>query len=241
MRNRFALLVGCLLLCAGMAVAAEDTPLLATAPTINKTEIVFVYGGYLWSVPRGGGEARQLTTGGHESSPAFSPDGEWIAFAGEYDGNQDVYVVRASGGEPKRLTWHPGQDVPVGWTPDGKRILFVSTRDAYADITRLYTVPAEGGVVETLPMWRALEGTYSPDGGELAYVPNLQWQRAWKRYRGGQTTPVYIVRLKDLALQKVPREIPMMQARRGWETRSTFCLTGMARSQFFPMTQKPSK
>jgi len=160
MRIRFVLLVGCLLVCSGMAMAAEDAPLLATEPTINKTEIVFVYGGYLWSVPRGGGEARQLTTGGHESSPAFSPDGEWVAFAGEYDGNRDVYVMRASGGEPKRLTWHPAQDAPVGWTRDGKRILFVSTRDAYADITRLYTVPAEGGVVETLPMWRALEGTY---------------------------------------------------------------------------------
>ena len=206
MRIRFALLVACLLVCSEMAMAAEDTPLLATAPTINKTEIVFVYGGYLWSVPRAGGEARQLTTGGHESSPAFSPNGEWIAFAGEYDGNQDVYVMRASGGAPERLTWHPGQDVPVGWTRDGKRILFVSTRDAYADITRLYTVPAEGGVVETLPMWRALEGAYSPDGSELAYVPNLQWQRAWKRYRGGQTTPVYIVRLSDLQLQKIPRE-----------------------------------
>jgi tricorn protease len=206
MRIRLALLLGCLLVCSGMAMAAEDAPLLATEPTINKAEIVFVYGGYLWSVPRGGGEARQLTTGGHESSPAFSPDGEWVAFAGEYDGNRDVYLMRAGGGEPKRLTWHPAQDVPVGWTRDGKRILFVSTRDAYADITRLYTVPAEGGVVETLPMWRALEGTYSPDGSELAYVPNLQWQRAWKRYRGGQTTPVYIVRLSDLVLQKVPRE-----------------------------------
>src|SRR5260370_1014427 len=55
-------------------------------------------------------------------------------------------------------------------------------------------------------MWRALDGAYSPDGSELAYVPNLQWQRAWKRYRGGQTTPVYIVRLSGLVLQKAPRE-----------------------------------
>ncbi len=140
---RLVFLTVCLIVFAGISVAAEDAPLLATEPTINKNEIVFVYGGYLWSVPREGGEARQLTTGGHESSPTFSPDGQWIAFAGEYDGNRDVYVMRASGGEPKRLTWHPAQDAPVGWTRDGKRILFVSTRDAYADITRLYTVPAE--------------------------------------------------------------------------------------------------
>jgi tricorn protease len=144
MRIRFALLIGCMLVFSGMAMAAEDAPLLATEPKVNNSEIVFVYGGYLWSVPREGGEARQLTTGGHQSSPAFSPHGEWIAFAGEYDGNRDVYVMRASGGEPKRLTWHPALDAPVGWTRDGKRILFVSARDAYADITRLYTVPAQG-------------------------------------------------------------------------------------------------
>ena len=175
-------------------------------PTLSRTEIVFGYGGYLWSVPRDGGAARQLTTGGHESDPVFSPDGNWIAFSANYDGNRDVYVIPAAGGEPRRLTWHPGQDGALGWTPDGKRVLFLSDRDAYADMTRMYTVPMEGGVAEVLPMWRAFEGGYSADGEKIAYVPNFQWQQAWKRYRGGQTTPIYIVRLKDLQLQKVPRE-----------------------------------
>ena len=205
MRLRIPALLSLVLLSAAMASAA-DAPLLAQEPALNKTEIVFVYGGYLWSVPRDGGEARQLTTGGHETSPVFSPDGKWIAFSGQYDGNQDVYVMPADGGEPRRLTWHPGQDAPVGWTNDGKKLLFVSTRDAFADITRLYTIPAQGGVPEVLPMWRALEGSYSPDGTRMAYVPNFQWQQAWKRYRGGQTTPVYIVKLSDLSLEKLPRE-----------------------------------
>src|SRR5262249_17896881 len=71
---------------------------------------------------------------------------------------------------------------------------------------RIYTVPAEGGVPEVLPMWRAFEGSYSPDGESFAYVPHLKWQEAWKRYRGGQTTPIYIVRLSDLHLEKVQRE-----------------------------------
>ena len=205
MRFRTPALLAAILSCAAV-VSAADAPLLVQQPALNKTEIVFVYGGYLWSVPRDGGEARQLTTAGHESSPVFSPDGKWIAFSGQYDGNQDVYVIPADGGEPRRLTWHPGQDSPVSWTNDGKRILFVSTRDAFADITRLYTTPAEGGVPEALPMWRALEGSYSPDGTRMAYVPNFQWQQAWKRYRGGQTTPVYIVKLSDLSLEKLPRE-----------------------------------
>src|SRR5690242_9426112 len=205
MRFKVPALLLTILLCVGIASAA-DTPLLVQQPALNKTEIVFVYGGYLWSVPRDGGEARQLTTGGHESSPVFSPDGKWIAFSGQYDGNQDVYVMPADGGEPRRLTWHPGQDAPISWTNDGKRVLFVSGRDAFADITRLYTIPAEGGVPEVLPMWRALEGSYSPDGTRIAYVPNFQWQQAWKRYRGGQTTPVYVVKLSDLSLEKLPRE-----------------------------------
>ncbi len=194
-----------LLVCANLATGA-DSPLLLQQPTISKSEVVFVYGGYLWSVPREGGEARQLTTGGHETHPAFSPDGKWIAFTGEYDGNADVYVMAAEGGAPKRLTWHPDPDVVVGWTPDGKKVLFYSPREAYADFDRLYTVAADGGVPEALPMWRAEIGSYSPDGSHLAYVPNLKWQAAWKRYRGGQTTPIYIVSLRDLQLVKIPRE-----------------------------------
>src|SRR5580693_8392494 len=188
------------------SVAAEENPLLVQAPTMSQTQIVFVYGGFLWSVPREGGEARQLTTGGHEGRPKFSPDGKWIAFSGQYDGNIDAYVMPADGGEPKRLTWHPDPDVVVGWTPDGKKVLFYSGREAYADFDRLYTVAAEGGVPEALPMWRAESGSYSPDGSHLAYVPNLKWQAAWKRYRGGQTTPIYIVSLRDLQLVKIPRE-----------------------------------
>lgn len=201
-RLGLALLLGL----AGSAYAADETPLLVHAPTLSRTQIVFVYGGYLWSMPREGGEARQLTTGGHEALPIFSPDGNWIAFTGQYDGNVDVFVMPAEGGEPRRLTWHPGQDSATGWTSDSKRVLFISDRDAYADITRLYTVPVEGGWPEVLPMWRAFDGSYSPDGRRLAYVPNFQWQRAWKRYRGGQTTPIYIVQLSDLKLEKVPRD-----------------------------------
>jgi tricorn protease len=207
MRGRQGWWLGALLILIGkVASAAEEKPLLAQQPTVSKTTIVFNYGGYLWSVPREGGEARQLTTGGHEGSPVFSPDGTQIAFTGMYDGNSDVYVMPAGGGTPRRLTWHPGQDVALGWTPDGKRVLFMSDRDRYADFTRFYTVPVEGGVVETLPMWRAFEGSYSPDGTRIAYVPMFQWQAAWKRYRGGQTTPIYIVELSDLSLERVPRD-----------------------------------
>src|SRR2546426_373553 len=206
MRFRIGIQIGLLLAFAAVSGAAEETPLLAHSPTVSKTHVVFAYGGYLWSVPRDGGDARQLTTGGHEGLPVFSPDGKWIAFSGQYDGNLDVFVMPAEGGEPQRLTWHPGADVAVGWTPDGKRVLFYSGREAYADFSRLYTVPAEGGPAQALPMWRGEAAWFSPDGSRIAYVPNEIWQTSWKRYRGGQTTPIYIVRLSDLALEIVPRE-----------------------------------
>jgi tricorn protease len=206
MRFRCVTLLACVLAMVGYSFAAEDAPLLVQTPTLSKTEIVFAYGGYLWSVAREGGNARQLTTGGHEAGPEFSPDGKWIAFTGEYDGNVDAFVMPAEGGEPRRLTWHPGADSVVGWTRDSKRVLFRSGRTAYADFDRLYTVAVEGGVPEVLPMWRGEDGWYSPDGTRFAYVPNLRWQESWKRYRGGQTTPVYIVTLSDLSLEKLPRE-----------------------------------
>ncbi|HLZ12871.1 MAG TPA: PDZ domain-containing protein [Candidatus Acidoferrum sp.] len=206
MRVRLVLILSLLTIVSAAIVAAEETPLLATWPTVNQTSITFSYGGYLWTVPRSGGDARQLTTGGHETTPIYSPDGKWIAFLGQYDGNGDVFVIPADGGEPRRLTWHPGQDTPVGWTPDGKKVLFTSARQAYADFERLYTVPIEGGVPEVLPMWRGESASFSPDGSRIAYVPNIKWQESWKRYRGGQTTPIYIVRLRDLQLEKLPRE-----------------------------------
>ena len=172
MRFRILVLTALLLGVAGLAAAAEDAPLLARSPTLSRTQIVFVYGGYLWSVPREGGEARQLTTGGHEGLPVFSPDGNWIAFTGQYDGNVDVFVMPAEGGEPRRLTWHPDPDVAVGWTPDSKRVLFRSPREAYADFDRLYTVPVEGGWPQVLPMWRAEGGWFSPDGSRI-YLSNV--------------------------------------------------------------------
>jgi tricorn protease len=100
MRVRMAILTGVLLVCAGLSRGAEETPLLAHSPTLSKTQVVFAYGGYLWSVPREGGDARQLTTGGHEGLPVFSPDGNWIAFTGQYDGNLDVFVIPAEEANP---------------------------------------------------------------------------------------------------------------------------------------------
>ena len=180
MRLRTLVLAAILISVTRAVFAADDPVLLVHSPTVNRTHVVFVYGGYLWSVPREGGDARQITTGGHEALPIFSPDGKWIAFTGQYDGNIDVFIMPAEGGEPRRLTFHPGVDVAVGWMPNSSRVLFRSSREAYADFARLYTVGLEGGWPEVLPMWRGEAGTFSADASHIAYVPNLKWQTSWK-------------------------------------------------------------
>jgi tricorn protease len=189
----------------GDTVAAQ-TRLLRT-PTVSASQIAFAYANNIWSVPRAGGSARRLTSfQGQTGNPHFSPDGNWIAFSGEYAGNLDVYVVPAEGGEPRRLTWHPGADVVQGWTPDGKSILFVSARASWAPIAapRFWTVPLDGGVETPLPLPRAYQGKLSADGARVAYRMNNSWDEERRNYRGGQNRPIWIVDLKSYDLVSPP-------------------------------------
>jgi tricorn protease len=190
------------------AAPQSDPPLLLRFPTVSKTQIVFNYGGNLWIVGRDGGDARRLTSGvGVEMLPYFSPDGSTIAFTGEYDGNRDVFVVPAAGGVPRRLTYHPAEERVAGWTPDGKKILFNSWGGSFMHFEdQIYTVPVEGGLPTQLPLPIAEDASMSPDGMHIAYVPHPKWQEAWKRYHGGQTTPIWIADLKDSSTVKVPRD-----------------------------------
>lgn len=180
---------------------------LIQTPTLSKTQIAFVYGGDIWIVSREGGEAHRLVTGRDLSTgPIFSPDGSMVAFSGDYDGNIDVYVVPSTGGEPRRLTYHPGADIAVGWTQDGKNVLFSSPRSSSNDPNHLFTIPATGGFPTELPLDMAETGSFSPDGTHIAYVPTFQWEPDWKGYRGGQTTPIWIADLSDSSVVKIPRE-----------------------------------
>ncbi len=184
---------------------SEDTRLLRN-PSISASHIVFVYANDLWVVGHGGGDARRLTTSpGTETNPKISPDGRWVAFTGQYDGNTDVFVVSIDGGEPRRLTYHPGADNVQGWTPDGSAVLFVSGREGYpTGNTKFFTVPVEGGFPEALPIPRAVSGSISPDGQHIAYTFPSFWDPEWRNYRGGQAQPVWIVSLDDHELMKPP-------------------------------------
>lgn len=183
-------------------------------PDIHRDKVVFCYAGDLWIAPSTGGTAMRLTThDGLELFPKFSPDGKWIAFTGQYDGDEQVYVMPAGGGMPKQLTYYPargplpprwGYDNQVyGWTNDGK-ILFRSMRDGF-DLTdtRLYTVSMDGGPAEPLPMPVSGAGDLSPDGKKIAYSPLVRDFRTWKRYQGGWAQDLYIFDLTTYALQRI--------------------------------------
>jgi tricorn protease len=195
------------LILVGGGASAAETPLLLRNPTVSRTQIVFSHAGDLWIASREGGEARRLTSGiGIETQPWFSPDGSQVAFTGEYDGNVDVYVVPAAGGTPRRLTYHPGPDQVQGWTPDGK-VLFASGRNSQTGRTQqLFTLAPDGTWPDLLPLPMAHEGSLSPDGKFLAYGPMRRSFEAWKRYRGGTASYIWIADLRDSSIVKVPRK-----------------------------------
>jgi tricorn protease len=187
--------------------ARAELPLLLREPSVSRSHVVFSFAGDLWLVGREGGDARRLTAGvGPERRPLFSPDGRLIAFTGEYDGNVDVFVVPAAGGVPRRLTAHAGRDEALGWTPDGTRVLIRSGRDTPSGLPRLFTIGLDGGLAEPLPLPYGIEGSYAPDGARIAYGPTFQFQRAWKRYRGGETKRLWIATLADSSVVEIPRE-----------------------------------
>jgi len=180
--------------CALAAPATAQGTRLLRDPDVGPTRIVFVHANDLWLAPRDGGDAVRLTSAeGAETDPAFSPDGAWIAFTGEYGGNKDAYVVPATGGQPRRLTWHPDADVVQGWTPDGQ-VLFSSSRAGVPTrLTQFYTVLPQGSFPKPLPVPQAYQGEMSGDGAAVAYQEVGFWDPEWRNYRGGQAQPISIV------------------------------------------------
>lgn len=183
-------------------------------PSIYKEQIVFTHAGDLYTVCSSGGIARKLTSHqGYEIFPHFSPDGKWIAFTGEYDGNREVYLIPAEGGIPRRLTYTPvlnrddvsdrmgPNNIVMGWTNDGKNIVFRSRMREWNDFNgQLYLVPSSGGPYSQLPLPRGGFCSFSPDDKKLAYNRVFREFRTWKRYRGGMADDIWVY---DLDTKKV--------------------------------------
>ena len=198
----------------GTGVVAAQTKLLRF-PDIHGDQIVFTYAGDLWLASTSGGAAVRLTAHpGVELFAKFSPDGRWIAFTGQYDGDEQVYVVPTAGGVPTQLTFYPaagplpprwGSDNQVyDWTPDGGAVLFRSMRHGWSlTDTQLFTVSPDGGLPEVLPMPESGAGDLSPDGKQVVYSPLTRDFRTWKRYQGGWAQDLYIFDLDSYDVRRV--------------------------------------
>jgi tricorn protease len=194
----------------------EQEGRLLLFPDVHKDKVAFVYGGDLWLASSSGGAARRITSSpGRELFPKFSPDGKWLAFTGQYDGNFNVYVMASDGGQPKQLTFYQGSAQPlpdrmgvlnqvIGWTPDSKDIVFLSRRDATNGWTkRPYVISISGGLAQPLPMMEGGLLSYSADGTKIAYNRIFRNFRQWKRYTGGLAQDITIYDLKNNVVDQV--------------------------------------
>jgi len=210
------LLVLMMFLAVPLAISAEmPEGRLMRFADIYKDKIVFSYAGDLWLVASSGGAARRITTDpGLELFPKFSPDGKWIAFTGQYDGNFNIYVMPADGGEPKQLTFEPDpvsmpermgpNNQVITWLPDSQHILYLSRRDTFNDwFGRLFKVRIDGGLPELLPIDKGGLTSFSPDGTKIAYNRIFRNFRTWKRYTGGMAQDIAIYDFKNNTYERI--------------------------------------
>jgi tricorn protease len=173
-------------------------------PTYSNGKVAFSYLGDLWIANENGSGVQRLTDNqARDVFPRFSPDGNWIAFSSNREGNYDVYVIPTTGGKPRQLTFHTADDNVVNWTPDGKSIVFTSVRGngAFPTVTTLWEVPVAGGIERPVPTDWGSWASYSPDGGRMAFTRHpATWSR--KHYRGSYAADLWVM---DVAGRKFTR------------------------------------
>jgi len=178
-------------------------------PDVSATHITFTYGGDVWIVAKEGGTAYKLTSAkGTELLARFSPDGKQIAFSGNYNGNVDVYVMPSMGGLPKRITYHGMPDRLIDWYPDGRSLLFASSRESGKQrFSQFYKVSKDGGLPEKLPLSYAEFGVISPDGKKIAYTPISTAFRTWKRYQGGMAADIFVYDFENQSAENITNNV----------------------------------
>ncbi|WP_423127079.1 S41 family peptidase [Gaoshiqia sp. Z1-71] len=217
MNKTFLSLLVAFLLKLSFVAAQDEEARLLRFPAISGDRIVFSYAGDLYTVDADGGTARKLTADvGYEMFAKFSPDGSRIAFTGQYDGNTEVFTIPVEGGMPKRLTYTAtlGRDlvsdrmgpnnIVMGWTPDGKNIIYRSRKQSFNDFKgRLFSVPADGGMSAELPLAEGGFCSFSPDGNKLAFNRVFREFRTWKYYRGGMADDVWVFDFKTKEVSQI--------------------------------------
>jgi tricorn protease len=202
--KRFLAIIGIFLFGAVLNFAQDETGLLRF-PAVRGSQIVFTYAGDLYTVPTSGGVARRLTSDiGFEMFARFSPDGDAIAFTGQYDGNTEVYLMHAEGGVPVRLTFTETltrdyvwdrmgpNNVVMAWQDNNTIVYRSRQREANDFKGQLFKVSRDGGLSEQLPLPRGGFCSFSADGKQMVYNRIHREFRTWKRYRGGQADDVWL-------------------------------------------------
>jgi len=171
---------------------------LVRYPHYHNGRIVFTYLGDIWTADENGQNVQRLTVNrARDVYGRFSPDGKWIAFSSERNGNLDVYLMPSSGGNAKQLTSHSADDVVLGWSSDSRSVLFSSNRGEDF-MPQLYLVSTEGGMPWKAGTDMGVQASYSPDGQKLAY--NQKSQVYWRKYyRGSYQSDIMIM---DVAAKK---------------------------------------
>src|SRR5215468_5091286 len=144
MKRCYRLAFVLLLLAPAGALAREAK--LVRYPHYHQGRIAFTYLGDIWTADEAGKNIKRITANkARDVYPRFSPDGKWIAFSSDRNGNFDVFIVPSEGGNPKQLTFHSADDTVLGWTPDSRQVLFSSNRgDDF--MGKLYTILIDGGM-----------------------------------------------------------------------------------------------
>ena len=197
-----------LLFCCSLNVAGEvamPNARMLRFPDVSEEAIVFLYAGDLWRVDKQGGLAARLTSSpAREQFPKFSPDGQTIAFSGNYDGNTDVYTMNSKGGSPVRLTHHSSGDIVVDWYPDGKNILYRSTmQSARTRFNQFYKQSVEGGLAEKIKLPYGELASFNADASKMVFQIISRETRNWKRYRGGMASDLWLYDFEKEVSEKI--------------------------------------
>lgn len=176
-----------------LVIALQSAPAFLRTPDIYGDMVVFSCEGDLWLGSVSSGQATRITRDeGVEIHPRFSPDGKWIAFAGEYDGVREIYVMSTDGGAPRRVTFRNAVVRAIDWSPDGKTLLFRAPSGSKAGYVNLFTVPVAGGAETALPLERADTGGFAPTGNKITFTRNPRATEAWFRYQGGTKNDIWV-------------------------------------------------